>query len=105
MQHGGGASAPAGPEWHPSSIYALIPLLPLLGCVLAGLCAALRVKSKLPAGLSVGSLAVSFVLTVMLFMDVSGTSPHRSGTLHVFDWISFRWGDDSADHVRSFTAN
>ena len=40
--------------------------LPLISLVLCGLCAAFKVRSKLPAWITVVSLACSFVLTVLL---------------------------------------
>lgn len=56
-----------GPWW-----IALIPALPMLGVVLATLCAIFKVKSKLPAWLSVGCLAGSFLLTVAMFLRFGG---------------------------------
>ena len=40
--------------------------LPLISLVLCGLCAAFKVRSKLPAWITVASLACSFFLTVLL---------------------------------------
>ncbi len=91
------ASAPTG---HVSGAAALIPFLPLLGCVLAGLCAAFRVKSKLPAWITVGCLGVSFALTLKMYFDLTGGG---GGGEHVgyavvkaWDWINFQWGGDTA---------
>jgi NADH-quinone oxidoreductase subunit L len=76
----------AGPAW-----IALIPILPLIGVVLAGLCAALRVKSRLPAWLSVGCLAASFALTLAMYAQFG--QAHGPVVTHIFQWLNFRWGD------------
>ena len=55
--------AAAGPWW-----ISLIPALPLLAVVFCTLCAIFRVKSKLPAWVTVGCLAASFVLTLAMFI-------------------------------------
>ena len=46
--------------------------LPLLSLVLCGICAAMRVKTKLPAIFTIVSLAGAFVLTAMLFLSYEG---------------------------------
>ena len=76
----------------------LILLLPLLSLVLCGLCAAFRVKSKLPAWLTVACLAGSFVLSVLLYTRY--TPPGEIVTL--LPWINLTWGDGS---FNSFSAN
>jgi NADH-quinone oxidoreductase subunit L len=88
-----------------SSLYALIPALPLLSCILCGVYAALRIKSKIPAWTTVLSLAASFVLTAMLAREVLSFSEARVAVLHVFDWINFSWGSGTAEQARSFSAN
>lgn len=75
----------------------LIPGLPLLACILAGLCAALGIKNKLPAFLTVLCLGGAFGLTVMLFLQ-----NHGPQTIYGFDWIHFRAGPDLA---HKFAAN
>jgi NADH-quinone oxidoreductase subunit L len=88
----GSSAAPASsgllnlPTW-----YALIPILPLLAFVLCGLTAAFRVKSKLPAWLTVLCLGVSFIITVLMANQVLGGDHARTGIIHVFDWINFEW--------------
>ncbi len=74
-----------GPGW-----FALIPLLPLLACVLCGLTMAFRVRTKLPAWIVVGSLGLSFVLTVSGFMGWDG---HSAQVVHIYEWIGASWGD------------
>jgi NADH-quinone oxidoreductase subunit L len=91
LQHGSSAPASGGMITL-STWYAAIPLLPLLGFVLAALTAAFRVKSKLPAWLSVACLALSFVFTVKMSMEVLGGEHARAAIVHVFDWIHFDLG-------------
>lgn len=57
----------AGPWW-----VSLIPALPMIACILCGVCAALKVKSKLPAWLTVACLGVSFAITVAMFQQLAG---------------------------------
>jgi NADH-quinone oxidoreductase subunit L len=93
VQHGGspgaasGGAGMVGLAWW----YALIPVLPLLGCALCGITAALKVKSKAPAWLAVLCLAASFVITVLMAKDVLGGEPARTGVIHALDWINFDW--------------
>ncbi|MCH2149469.1 MAG: NADH-quinone oxidoreductase subunit L, partial [Phycisphaerales bacterium] len=63
---------------------------PLISLVLCGLCAAFRVKSKLPAWITVASLAMSFVLTMML--ATSDAPPER---VLLFEWINLAWDGGS----------
>ena len=46
----------------------LILLLPLLSLILCGVCAAMRVRSKLPAVITAASLAGAFVPSLMLYL-------------------------------------
>ena len=84
-----------GPSADISSLAALIPFLPLLGCVLAGVCAALRIRSKLPAWITVGCLAASFAITLSMYFQLTG-SAHDGHTgfaiVKAWDWIVFQWG-------------
>ncbi|MBX3409238.1 MAG: NADH-quinone oxidoreductase subunit L [Phycisphaeraceae bacterium] len=68
----------------------LVPVLPLIAFVLCALCAAMRVKSKLPAWITVGLLACSFGVTLAATMAVRAGGPMIS---HGFEWINFSWGD------------
>jgi NADH-quinone oxidoreductase subunit L len=72
--------------------------LPALSAVLCGLCAALRVKSKAPAWITVGLLGASFLLTFMLFRGYDGRT-----IIHLFDWFNLHW--ESGGEARSFVAN
>ncbi|HYE62454.1 MAG TPA: NADH-quinone oxidoreductase subunit L [Phycisphaerales bacterium] len=107
MQHD--APNPAGtstPAFFPlKSLYALIPLLPLLSCILCGVFAALRIKSKLPAWTTVLSLAVSFVLTALMARDLWSGGHAQTGVLHVFDWINFSWATGAGEQTKHFIAN
>ncbi len=89
-QSTGGVVNLHGPWW-----VALIPLLPLAGACLAGLCAALGVRSKLPAWLSVGCLGLAFVVTVGMYASLSGSVTVST----VFRWIEVEWpgGSIAAD--------
>ncbi len=64
--------------------------LPLLSLILCGVCAAMKVKTKLPAIITIVSLAGSFALTAMLYMNYDGPV-----TIHLFDWIQSHWNDGS----------
>src|ERR1043165_5015033 len=84
----------------------LVPLLPLLGFSLCGLCAAARVKSRLPAAISVGLLAASFVVAVLTYFQLqhAGSSAHAGAALHTitYRWFDLSWGSDHGQH---FIAN
>ena len=67
-----------------------IMYLPLISLILCGICAAMKVKSKLPAWITVGSLACSFVLTLLLAN--SETAPER---IVLFEWINVHWAGGS----------
>ncbi len=86
-----------GPSW----ILAIV-LLPFAAFLLNGLAAALKIKSKLPAWLTVASLAVSFGLTLTLFFNHFTGDHHPIVTAHGFEWISFKWGTTDA---QTFTSN
>ncbi len=60
------AETVAGPAWA-----GLILLLPLVSTALCGLCAALRVRSKLPAWITVALLAGSFATTLALYAGLT----------------------------------
>jgi len=75
-----------GPLW-----LVLIPLLPLLGVVLTTLTAIFRVKSKLPAWLSVACLGASFVLTVAMYLGLPADGAPM--VVRAFEWIHVSWGD------------
>lgn len=85
----------------------LIVLLPLLSFVLCALCAAGRVKSKLPAWITVACLAGAFACVVQSYMVVDGVGGMGDGAgtariTHLFDWINYSWGSGAGEH---FVAN
>ncbi len=84
-----------GPWW-----VSLIPAMPMLACILCGVCAAMRVKSKLPAWITVGCLGVSFALTVAMFQQLAGG---RSVTV-AWEWINIGW-TDTHGHEQRLLAN
>ena len=96
VQHvasGVGGGVGSGPWW-----VALIPLMPIVGVVLATLCAIFKVRSKAPAWLSLASLAAAFGLTLTMYLTIGD----QAYTVKAFDWINFSIG--GADGGR-FIAN
>jgi len=81
-----------------AALMVFVPLLALASCALCGICAAMRVKSKLPAWITVACLAGAFLLTAKTYLDI-GTMPHIA---HAWDWITFQYGSTVAE---TFTAN
>jgi NADH-quinone oxidoreductase subunit L len=79
-----------------SAMVWLIPGLPLLGALLAGLCAVLKVRSKLPAWLMVLCLAGSFAVTFWMYQQVAATGGSTFAVVHLFDWINFNWAPGKA---------
>lgn len=71
------------------ALMALIPLLPLFGAVIVGVLACFNEKSKMPAYVTVGLLAVSFVLTLITYMGWDGHTPIQ---VRLWDWIGLSWG-------------
>ncbi|MDI9404726.1 MAG: NADH-quinone oxidoreductase subunit L, partial [Limnohabitans sp.] len=67
----------------------LILLLPAISAVLCGLCAAMRVRNKLPGIITAVSLLAAFGTTLALFLQCQDAATPR--TVHLFDWISFDW--------------
>ncbi|MDI1290320.1 MAG: NADH-quinone oxidoreductase subunit L, partial [bacterium] len=91
-------SAPAaGPLWA-----LLIPGLPLIGFALAALCAVGKVKSKLPAWLSVACLGGAFATTVALYLQYFGNGEGTILISTAFDWINVKWGSGEGQQL---TAN
>ena len=77
---------------------ALILWLPALSTVLCGLCAVMKVKSKLPGWITVGLLGVSFLLTLALFFSYD--SPV---IIHALQWLNISWNGDGG--AVQFVAN
>ena len=76
----------------------LVPALTLLGTILCGLCAAFKIKSKLPAWLSVACLAGAFGAILATYLQ----GPGATHIAHGFEWIRFDWG---AKPGQTFIAN
>lgn len=81
----------------------LIPLLPMLSVVLITLCAIFKIKSKLPAWITVACLAAAFGVTVWMYQQVSasggeGGSP-ATFICHGFTWIDLQWGAGPGQHL------
>jgi NADH-quinone oxidoreductase subunit L len=80
--------APRGvlPAWAGS-----LPLFPLLACVLCTLCAIFRVKTKLPAAITVALLALSFVVAFLNYQNTMAHPGAQAAVVPLFDWINFDW--------------
>jgi NADH-quinone oxidoreductase subunit L len=75
--------------------------LPLISMVLCGLCAALRVGSKLPAWITTGCLAGAFIITFLLYQNYEHG---QAVTIDLFRWLNLKWtASDGAS--ASFIAN
>ena len=72
--------------------------LPLISLILCGVCWFLRVKSKLPALITVVCLGLSFAVTVAL--AICYNSDGEWVTIRLFEWFDLSWGDGE-----SFIAN
>jgi NADH-quinone oxidoreductase subunit L len=75
-----------------------ILFLPLISLVLCGVCAALRVRSKLPAWITTVLLGASFLVTLALYLRYD-----EPVVIHVLDWFNLSWGSGAAE--TSFIAN
>lgn len=92
----GSSVTPALSPILPGPAEALLMLaLPLLGTVLCTLCAILRIKSKLPAFLTVACLAGCFVIAVRLFLNQTGAPVITSG----FEWFFLEWGEGNGQRL------
>ncbi|MCA9290609.1 MAG: NADH-quinone oxidoreductase subunit L, partial [Phycisphaerales bacterium] len=86
------AGIASGPSWAGWILW-----LPAIAAALCGLCAIFRVRSKLPAWITVGALGLSFVVTAALFRGYEGVM-----VIHLFDWFNLSWGSGTHDR---FIAN
>ena len=77
---------------------ALILWLPALSTVLCGVCAVMKVKSKLPGWITVGLLGMSFLLTLALFF-----SYEEPVIIHALNWLNISWNGDG--QTVQFVAN
>ncbi len=92
------AAPGVGPLW-----LLLIPVLPLVGFVLSALCAAFRVKSKLPAWLTVLCLGASFAVTLAMYLQLSSGQIANPSVATGFEWIKVSWGlGDAHSMVANF---
>ena len=87
-----------GPSWAMWIIW-----LPIVSALLCGVCAAGRIRSKLPGWITVVLLGLSFLLTVLLYL---GRPEQGAQSIHIFDWFNIHWGADQEGSAgRSFVAN
>jgi NADH-quinone oxidoreductase subunit L len=80
------------------SLLMAVPALTIGAVIACGLCAALGVRSKLPAWITVGALVGAFLCVLKTFLEWNG----QTAIVHGFEWITFRWGGGPHD---SLTAN
>ncbi len=66
----------------------LIPGLPILAVLLVTGCAIVDIRGKIPAWITVGSLAAAFGVTLATYLEYSGGTAITYG----FRWIDFAWG-------------
>lgn len=69
-------------------------LLPLVSGVLCLLCDWMKIRSKLPAVLTIAALGGAFA-TILRLQGAVGETPV---VVNLFDWISWTWGDGSRFH-------
>ncbi|MBU6412546.1 MAG: NADH-quinone oxidoreductase subunit L [Planctomycetes bacterium] len=104
----GHASGPVAQTFAAGPMFGLLVVaLPLLACILCGLCAMGRVKTKLPAFLTVLCLAGSFLVTLALYLQHHGQPAGTAWIIQGFEWIrlDYRQMVDSVVQSRSFIAN
>ncbi|MFN0133512.1 MAG: NADH-quinone oxidoreductase subunit L [Phycisphaerales bacterium] len=68
----------------------VVPILTLVGVVACAICAAMRVRNKLPAWISVACLAAAFGCVLATFLGYDGPK-----LAHGFDWIHLSWGGET----------
>jgi NADH-quinone oxidoreductase subunit L len=112
--HGGHAAAATLPVMGPIGSWALlVPFMPLVGCLLMGLCALGNVRSKLPAWLTVACLGVAFGASVAMLVQTMGAGggAGQASVVKAWDWINLSFsarGDMSgttAALTQTLTAN
>ncbi|MDX2147348.1 MAG: NADH-quinone oxidoreductase subunit L [Planctomycetota bacterium] len=96
------AAAPIGrvgshPAWAPLAGLAIG--LPLLACLLCGLCAAMKIKGKLPAWLTVASLAASFACILGIFLSYEGVA-----VAQFFRWFDVSYVSSKTGQTETFFA-
>jgi NADH-quinone oxidoreductase subunit L len=74
--------------------------LPAISTLLCGICAAIGVRGKAPAWITVALLGASFFVTLSLYLTMRDQAP---ATVHLFDWFDLHWGE--GDSAGSFIAH
>ncbi|MBX3359722.1 MAG: NADH-quinone oxidoreductase subunit L [Phycisphaeraceae bacterium] len=77
---------------------AWVPALTMLATLLCGLCAALRIRTKLPAVITVVCLAGAFAAIAWTYAQSLG-HPATPQIAHVWDWIDVQWGGKPAQSL------
>jgi len=73
-----------------ASAILLVPIVTLLATIICGVLAALGNKTKLPAWISVGALAICFGAVLSVYLGFDGVPKIAYG----FQWINFAWGPE-----------
>ena len=74
--------------------------LPAISILLCGICAAIGVRGKAPAWITVALLGASFFVTLALYFTMRNQAP---ATVNLFRWLDLHWG--AGDSAGSFVAN
>lgn len=99
LSGGGGAGSimREAPTW-----VLAIALLPFAAFLINGIFAALKVRNLLPAWFTIATLATSFGLTLLLFLNNFTGDVRTPMHVHGFEWIHFQWG---ATEAQAFVSN
>jgi NADH-quinone oxidoreductase subunit L len=84
-----------GPPWAGWILW-----LPIISLALCGVCAALKVRTKLPAWITVACLGLSFIITCVLYAQHQGIAQR----VHLLDWFNLNWAN-SRGEAGSFVAH
>lgn len=64
-----------------------VPLIPLIGFLIVGLSGKYLKKEVLIGSIASGSVGISFLISVLIFIDMIGNSPNSPYIVPVFTWI------------------
>ena len=86
----------------------LVVGLPMLGALLCGLCAILKIRTKLPAFITVACIGAAFVVTLLTYLQHAKAPEGTAWIVHGFDWITYQYKQQishGAVKDQSFVAN
>ncbi len=75
--------------------------LPLLAFALCGYCAMTKVRSKLPAWITVACLGVAFIVTVTLFLQMQSGKIDNPSVASLYEWINIAWGNRDGQQFKA----